>query len=302
MTIYATTQVKPGPLGHAALVLEGKNCGIARRLSGGSVGAHVIEEMDFCTGQQRKRLGAPIREDFSLDFGCAMGPPLFEWIAQTWKMQALRKDGAILACDKDLVPKSQRKFTGALISETTIPALRAKSKEPVWLNLKFSVETIGLEGASGGKVSGDPKHPEKILLAENFQLDIEGLDCKQINAIGSFTVRQSVHRHDAPEWSELVGGAVSFPNLHVTLPEVSVESWHKWHEDFVVKRESSEKNEKSGTLTLLSPNKQTMATIKLHGLGIFNLSHAPADEQDEEHHMLASAQLYCHQMEFEPGT
>ena len=40
----------------------------------------------------------------------------------------------------------------------------------------------------------------------------------------------------------------------------------------------------------------------LLGLGIFNLSHAPAGEDDEEHHMLASAQLYCQQMEFEPAS
>jgi len=302
MPIYATTQVKPVPLGHAALVLEGKTCGIARRLSGGSVGAHVLEEMHQATGQQRKHIGSPIREDFSLDFGFAMGPPLFEWIAQTWKLQFPRRDGAILALDKDLVPKSQRKFTGALISETTIPALRKGGKEAAWLNLKFAVETIKLESASGGKVSGDPKHPEKLLLAEGFALDIEGLDCKSVKAIGSFTVRQSVHRNDAPGDSQLEGGAVSFPDLEITFAEVSVESWQKWHEDFVVKGNNSEKEEKSGALTLLSPNGQKLATIKLLGLGIFNLSHAPAGENDEEHHMLASAQLYCQQMDFEPAS
>jgi hypothetical protein len=302
MTIYATTQVKPVPLGHAALVLEGKTCGIARRLSGGSVGAHVLQEMHQATGQKRKHIGAAIREDFSLDFGFAMGPPLLEWIAQTWKLQFPRRDGAILALDKDLVPRSQRKFTGALISETTIPALRKGGKEAVWLNLKFAVETVKLESASGGKVSGDPKHPEKLLLAEGFALDIEGLDCKTVKAIGSFTVRQSVHRNDAPGDYQLEGGAVSFPDLEITFAEVSVESWQKWHEDFVVKGNNSEKDERSGTLTLLSPNGQKMATIKLLGLGIFNLSHAPAGEDDEEHHMLASAQLYCQQMEFEPAS
>lgn len=302
MATYATTQVKPGPLGHAALVLEDKSCGIARRLSGGAVGAHVVEEMAHGTGQMRKHLGPRIREDFSLDFGFAMARPVFDWIAQSWKMQSPRKEGAILACDAGLIPKSRRKFTGAIIRETTIPALRAGSKVPVWLNLKFAVETVALETASGGKVSGDPNHPEKILQAENFRLDIEGLDCKKVQAIGSFTVRQSLQRHDTSEWSEVVEGAVSFPDLHITLAEVSADSWQKWHENFVVKGNSDEKQEKSGTLALLSPDKkQTLATIKLLGLGIFSLSHAPA-EGDEEHHMLATAQLYCQSMEFEPGT
>ena len=299
MPTYATTQVKARPLGHAALVLEGKNCGIARRLSGGAVGAHVVEETAHGTGQTRKHLGARIREDFSLDFGFAMARPVFDWIAQTWKLQTPRRDGAILACDAELIPKSQRKFTGALIRETTIPALRVDSKAPVWLTLKFAVEALALESASGGKVSGDPNHPEKVLHAENFRLDIEDLDCKKVQAIDSFTVRQSVQRHDTPEWSEIAGGAVFFPDLHITLAEVSSDTWQKWHEEFVVKGIGTEK---SGTLALLSPDKkQTLATIKLLGLGIFSLSHAPA-EGDEEHHMLAKAQLYCQSMELEPAT
>ena len=302
MTIYATTQVKPAPLGNAALVLEGKTCGIARRLSGGAVGAQVLEDMHQGTGERRKHLGSPIFEDFSLDFGFAMGPPVFEWIAQTWKRQFPRRDGAVLALDKDLVPKSKRTFTGALISETTFPALRKGSKDAVWLNLKFAVEAVKMESASGGKVSGDPKHPEKLLLAEGFALDIEGLDCKNVKAIGSFTVKQLVHRNDAPGDSQLEGGAVSFPNLELTFADVSADSWQKWHEEFVLKGNNSEKEEKSGTLTLLSPNGQKMATIKLHGLGIYQISHAAAGEGDEEHHMLASVQLYCQQMEFEPAS
>jgi len=95
---------------------------------------------------------------------------------------------------------------------------------------------------------------------------------------------------------------VSFPDLEITFAEVSVESWQKWHEDFVIKGNNSEKDEKSGTLTLLSPNGQKMASIKLLGLGIFNLGHAPAGENDEEHHMLASAHLYFQQMEFQPAS
>ena len=95
---------------------------------------------------------------------------------------------------------------------------------------------------------------------------------------------------------------MSFPDLEITFAQVSVESWQKWHEDFVIKGNNSEKDEKSGTLTLLSPNGQKMASIKLLGLGIFNLSHAPAGENDEEHHMLASAHLYFPQMEFQPAS
>jgi hypothetical protein len=298
MATHATAQVKPAPLGNAALVLGDKRCGIIRRLSGGSVGASVVEHPIPGSREMKKLIGLPRHEDFSLDLGFAMTSPVFEWIAATWEMKAPYRDGAILACDVELKPKSQRKFTGAVITETTIPALDATGKSPVWLNLKFAVQTLHLEAASGDKVSGDPHHPEKLLMPASFRLEIDKLDCKKVRAIDSFTVKQTLHRtHGQPE---LTPGGVEFPNLKITFSEVAVDSWQGWLEDFVIKGNDKEK---SGTLTLLSPDqKQTLAVIKLHGLGIFNLSHAAVGNAVDEHHMLATAELYCQRMEFQPGT
>jgi hypothetical protein len=309
MGIYATTQVKPAPLGNAALVLEEKSCGIIHRLSGGAIGAGVVEERVPRTMATTKHLGPPEHEDVSLDFGFAMARPVFDWIAETWKMQAPRRDGSILACNQAMEPKSQRKFTAALITETIIPALDTTLRDAshglnaIWLNLKFAAEAMSRDKASGAKVSGDPKHPEKKLLRNNFRLQIDGLDCDKVQSIAPFAVKQIVHRVRKGRSSGLVGGTVTFPNLKITFAEVTADSWEAWLDDFVVRGQSSEDKEKKGTLTLLAPDmRQTLATIKLFGLGIFNLSHAPAGSAVEEHHMLATAQLYCQRMEFEPGT
>ena len=302
MPTYATTRVNPAPLGNAALVLEKTSCGIIHRLSGGSTGARVIETRVPGSVGTSKHLGPTEHEDFSLDFDFAMGRPLFDWIAATWAMKAPRIDGVILACDRTLTPRSQRKFFGALISETTIPALDVTNRDTAWLNLKFAVEETQLESASGGRVSGDPGHAQKRLQPASFRLEIEGLDCTLVRAIDSFTVTQSLHRIQGLR-AELVPGTVAFPNLKITFAEVAVESWQTWHEDFVVQGNHSSEKEKKGTLTLLSPDKsKTLAVIYLHGLGIFNLSHAAVEGDLDEQHMLATAELYCQRMDFGPGT
>jgi hypothetical protein len=298
MDVYATTQVTPGPLGNAVLVLQEKSCGIVRRVKGGAVGAAVVEERIPGSLAVRKHVGRPEREDFSLDFGFAMERPIFDWIAGTWNLQAPRLNGAIVACDLNRQPKTQRKFSGALLTETTVPGLDTSSNDPAWLNLKFAVESVRLEAASGGKATGDPMHPEKLLQRSHFKLEIEGLDCSKVMAIDPFTVRQILLRAGG---KILVPGSVAFPNLRITFAEVSADSWQQWLEDFVVAGNHSGDNEKRGSLTLLSRDrKQTLATIQFHGLGIFNLSHAAMD--NPRHDMLATAQLYCQSMEFKPGT
>lgn len=299
MAIYATTQVKPAPLGNAALVLGDKPCGIIRQVSGGAVGASVVAEQRQGTREVRKHVGPIEQEELSLDIGFAMGKPVFDWIADTWSLKTPRRDGAILACDRKLEPKSQRRFTGALITEATIPALDKSDKKSAWLNLKFAFESMRLEPPPAGKVEGDPAHPAKLLLGQNFKLEIEGLDCGKVQAIDSFTVRQIPHRAGR---EGLVPGNVIFPDLRITFAEVTADSWQQWLEDFILKGNHSADKEKKGALTLLSEKQQALATIQLNGLGIFKLSHAAAGSAVEEHHMLATAQLYCQRMDFQPSS
>jgi len=302
-TTYATARVQAGPAGISALVLEGTSCGILRKVSGGAIVADVVTEKVGPGHLATKHLGPVRYEEFELDVGFAMGKPVFDWISETWQMKSPRRKGSVLACTEKLEAKGERKFFEALLTETTIPTLDGSAKEPAWLKLKFAPEMIEHVKASGKASGPDPKHPEKLFLPANFQLDIQGVDCSRVHKIESFTVRQSIAPDGLGErkYASLEPATVSFPNLRITFAEVAVDSWLSWFDDFVVKGNCGADKEKSGTLTLLSPNKQKLASIGLFNLGIFRLGSIDS-EAAEDRLKLARAELYCERMEFKLGV
>jgi hypothetical protein len=301
-TTFATTKVKPGPQGNAALALDGKKCGLIYDLSGGDTFAEVVQEHMGLAYVPKKHLGGIKYEDFSLQIGFAMDTAVFDWIAAAWNLDHPRKNGSIIACDSNMEAKSERQFTNALITETTIPTLDGNSKDPAWLNLKFAPEILKTVKASGKVSAADPKNPEKLLLPSNFKLEIDGLECSKVARIEAFTVKQAVH-HDHighSHHAQVEPGKLEFPNLKVTLGDVADQSWLDYFDDFVVKGNSGEGKEKSGSLKLLSPNQQPLATIKFFHLGICRIGHASSSVAGDKV-KLATAELYCERMEFHFG-
>jgi len=145
------------------------------------------------------------------------------------------------------------------------------------------------------------KNEQKMWLPSNFRLDIDGLDCSRVNKIDSFTVKRnaiSVEIGNARDYvtqtSELV-----FPNLRITLAETTAKSWTDWFNDFVIKGNNDESKEKSGTLTLLSPNRGVeLAKISFSNLGIFRIGPEKAEANASQIKRVV-AELYCEKMVFE---
>jgi hypothetical protein len=283
--------------GNFGLTLEGKPSGFLKSVSGGAVSAEVVNEKatDYF---QRKHIGGPIYEDFSIDFGFSMDPSLYQWIADSWQAKFARKNGSIVAYDYDLQAKSEREFFNALISETVIPALDASAKDPAYLRLKFSPELTRTKKGSG-KGTAISKSNSKPFLPANFKLTIDGLDATKVNRIESFSVKQKVSEDIVGEKREYLKepGAIEFPNLKISLAQASAQHWLDWFEEFVIKGNNTEDKEKSGTLTFLGPNmKDELGTIKLQHMGIFRISEDAATSSSEKIHRV-TAELYCEQME-----
>ena len=90
------------------------------------------------------------------------------------------------------------------------------------------------------------------------------------------------------------------PNLAVTLPDSSAESFQKWLEDFVIKGNSGPGSERNGTLEYLF--------LDLHGvhlrlgfrtLGIFKLASLPTGAEDVRG---VRAEMYCEEISFQSGA
>ena len=185
-------------------------------------------------------------------------------------------------------PVSRREFVKAVVAETTIPKLDASSHDTVYVTVNLVPELTRDVTPPATLPPHGPGHHPTTLISSNFRLSIGGLDCTKVFKIDSFTVTQSA------------AGALEFSNLQIELATASAESWRAWFRSFVTAGNSSSANEKSGSLSFLTPNlASVLATISLHNLGIFRLEKAPAEASREVSHLVAN--LYCERMDLAIG-
>ena len=300
----------PGPArsyvsGNYFLTLDGVKSGYVKSVDGGAISAEVINEPAGPSYFTKKHIGQPRYEQFTIQVGFSMTKVMYNWIQQSWRMSPSRMNGSIVALDSTLTPKSERQFTQALITETTIPAMDGSSKEPAYMTIKFSPETIRTVAPSGDKAdySENYKVEQKMFLPSNFRLEIAGLDCTKVNKIDSFTVKQTAVTDDIGDARDALKqpGKLEFPNLKITLSEASAQSWIDWHKSFVIEGKNDELAEKGGSLTLLSPDRQkVLAKINFLNMGIFRLQPDKAEANADQIKRM-TAELYVERMEFEYG-
>ncbi|MGH2764414.1 MAG: hypothetical protein ACRDKA_00635, partial [Actinomycetota bacterium] len=195
---------------------------------------------------------------------------------------------------------SKLDFFNGLITETTIPGCDAASKEAAYLRLKISPEALRFSRASGKVGGAVGKSEQKTWVPSAFKLTIEGLDCSKVSKIDPFTVKQAILFDEIGDAREMVKAPsqVEFPNLRVTLSESGAQSWLDWHEDFVIKGNNDDSQERNGRLAFLAANqKDEFAAVKLFNLGIFRI--APDKfEATKDQIKRVTADLYCERMEF----
>jgi phage tail-like protein len=288
--------------GNFSLTLDGANGGFLKNVEGGAISAEVINEPAGPSYFVKKHIGQPKYEEFTVQMGFSMSKVSYEWIRQSWAMKPQRMNGSIVAMDFKLEPKSERQFTNAMLTETTIPALDGASKEPAYLTIKFAPETIRTVKPAGKPDSaGYGKNEQKMFLPSNFKLEIDGIDCSKVNRIDSFTVKQKAVTDDIGEARDArkEPGKLEFPNLKITVSEAAAQPFLDWHESFVLKGNNDEKNEKGGSLTLFSPNRQeVLARIKFFNMGIFRVQ-PDKSEANADQIKRMQVELYVERMEFE---
>lgn len=285
--------------GNFMFELDGVKCGFIKSIDGGGITAEVINEPSGPNYYVKKHIGQPKYEDITMQIGFSMTKAVYEWIQSSWQMNYQRKNGAIVACDHKLDAKSRRDFFNALVTETAIPACDGSSKEPAYLTLKFAPEHTRFAKASGKAAGEYGKAEQKIWLPSNFRLEIDGLDCSKVNKVDSFTIKQSTVTDDIGDARDYAKepGKLEFPNLKVSFAEVTAQSWIDWHENFVIKGNNSEAQEKNGALIFLSPNREKeLGRVNFFNLGIFKIAPDKA-EANADQIKRVSAELYCERME-----
>lgn len=283
--------------GRYALDIGGLKQGWLDSADGGFAFSDVVNEKVGTDHIVKKHIGGVKYEDITVNAGAGMSKAFYDWISASWKMNFQRKNGSIIAADFDFNAKAERQFFNALITETTIPAADASSKEPGFLTVKWAPEFTRLAKSSGKLAITNTK--QKQWLPSNFRLQIDGLDCSRVTKIDAFTVKQKIIESATGEGRDfnLEPSTVEFPNLMVTLKQSGAQTWYDWMDDFLVKGNSLDENEKSGSLHFLTQDlKQELFVISFHHLGIFKASDDILDTDDDVGEVTFS--LYCEKMDF----
>jgi phage tail-like protein len=288
--------------GNFQLVLDGVKAGFLKSVDGGAAVAEVVTEAVGSSQFSKKHLGRVSYAPFTLQFGLAMGRSLYDWIDASWRGKAVSRDGAIVMADQNFTAVSQREFSKALITETSIPALDGAAKDAAFVTLKFAPEYTRVIKASG-RVSGPTNVDQKLWLPSNFRVAIDGLDCTRVSRVDQFTVSQAVATDDIGDARDYrrEPGRLEFPNLTISLAEASAKSWFDWFDDFVIKGNNDESKEKNGSISFLSANlADELLRIDLFNLGIFMIG-ADKTEANADQIATVSAHLYCERMTLSPG-
>jgi hypothetical protein len=249
-----------------------------------------------------KHLGRTQYEEITLTCGVTMSSQFYNWIKGTFSGSPVAMDGAIIAAGTDQREIGRLSFFGALISEVTLPALDASSKDPARLTVKIT-PTRTLLKFGAGQNPFPPQPPGPPWLTSNFSLQIAGLedDCKNALRIGELTLKQDITQVTPGNGggTQLVPNGLEFPDLLVTLPQPHSSEFYNWWADFVISGNNDASKEKSGSLQYLSPDLSVaFFTLNLYRLGIYKFSFAEIAPNSSTTCRVQAA-MYCDSMTFD---
>ncbi|HWI53171.1 MAG TPA: phage tail protein [Symbiobacteriaceae bacterium] len=292
--------------GKYALELDGVVVGWLQSAEGGYAYSDVVSENLGPEQIVKKHIAGVKYEDITVTMGTGMSQTFFDWIAGTLAGNYARKNGAIIAADFDGKEVSRLEFAYALITEIGFPALDAASKDAAKLTVKFAPEYTRHVKGSGKTIKAPVSTKQKQWLPANFRLRIAGLEeaTSRVNKIEAITIKQKVVENAVGEERdyELEAASVEIPNLVITFPESHADAVYNWMDDFVIRGNNSEEQEKSGSLEFLSPDlKEVLFRLEFNGLGLFRVAPDKLEAGSEGIRRI-KAEMYCEEMRFTAGA
>lgn len=291
--------------GRFSVELGGRPAGAVIEFAGGNATADVIKESAGPDKLSKKHLGNVRYEEITIASGTGMSKAYYEWIKQSINRTYVRQDGAIIAGDFNDREVSRLTFTKALITTVEFPAVDGSFKDSLKLLTTLAPEQTRFRttanGAATNHASAMAGHGK--WMGANFRLRIDGLDdaTSRANHVEPIGVRVKATQTSVGEMRdfEKEPGEIAYGNLVFTVPEAHAEKLRTWYDDFVVKGNAGDANEKSGTLEYLAPDLKTVFfRLTFNHLGIFRLSPVGA-HPNEPTVARVKAELYMESLTFD---
>jgi len=322
----AATSKKNRPYISSRFVLElddgggaSQYVGTIQSIEGGGFKSDVVDEKVGRESLVMKYSGRPKFEDVTIQVGMVMAPRFWKWLKNSFRYDAKRCNGAMVALDYDNRERWRRNFYDALIKEVTFPTLDGAAKEPAYLQVKFSVENIKEQGGSRASYqhpaeqqNKDEWEKQRQWLPSMFTFRVDNFSPDKVETvkIDSFTIKQEVI--DNPVGGLLQAskepGRIDFPNLSVTILQRDADPWMKWWDEFVRAGKHEQSKQKTGHISYLSREAaaggaligKPLLTLDIFGIGILGVSPVKHDSKQAQLQKV-KLDLYCESMDLSPG-
>jgi len=280
--------------------------GWIKEADGGHASRDVVVEKIGSDHLHHKHLGPLKYEEISFKCGTGMSAGIYDWIKTGFDQTSNnrgREDGAIIFADYDENEITRLNWLQGLMTEFSMPALDASSKDAALMTIKFQPEITRKIMGGGGKIKfPQSANIQKQWLPSNFRLRIDGLDdpCKKVNKIEALTIKQKVTENAVGELIdyEKCPGSVEVPNLVITFSEDVAKPFYDWHEDFVIKGHNTEDKERGAHLEYLGSDASTVLfTMDFFHLGIFKVTPDKVEAGGEAVRRV-KAEMYCEDVKF----
>jgi hypothetical protein len=279
----------------------GEGAAYVRSVSGGMGKGAVLGDQAGPVALSFKHLGAVEIDPIQLEIGMSLSKPLLEWIRDSWRRKFSRRSGSIIHSDFNFKSKLEQWFEDALITETKFPALDGSAKEPAYLSVTLLPEKVKLTKGDGSPVQGKHGMNQKLWLPSNFRLDIQGIDCKYVNKIESFSVTQKTKPlyTGSTRFPQVEPTGIDFSNINIYMGVDHASDFLAWYDKFIMHGDKDTKQERDGFLEFLGPDTKTVLfTVNLNRLGIHKLS-IEKSEANAESVKRCKVELYLESMDLE---
>lgn len=259
--------------GHFMLSLDGEPA-VLKDFDGGNIKGEVLTINMGPENLAMKHISTLKFEPFKLNIGMSMGKPLYEWIKASLDRQHMYKNGYVVSGSFDYKAMSFRHFEDAQITEITVPALDATSKDAAFFAITIDPVKIVYQDGDNSDLKGSVNTKQKKWLCSNFRLELGDLPCKRVSKIDSFTIKQGVVQDDVGEQRTpfKIPTKLEMPNLKFTFSAADVKPWAEWFDEFVIKGNNGQEKELNGRIVFLDPSLQEeLGSIDIFQVGIFSL-------------------------------
>lgn len=245
--------------GEAALEVDGMRIPLLSAEGGNAFAEYALDPPgpDLI---QRKHITNVKFEDIVIQVPVGAAKGLASWIGATLGKGPQAKSGAIVYSDLQFNETKRLEFVNTVLTDITLPACDAATRDQAALTLRLSPESARLSGPKGNGSKPTVKGRTAMATTNAFRLNIQGLEnaCRSIMKVSALSARRPVVPDAAVRQATKQFAALECSMLNITLAERDAGPFFSWFGEVTQQGNAAER---PGRLEFLATDGATVVAV-----------------------------------------